>query len=77
MLDKVSGASLSTTAVWNIVLHYAHQVGIAALGTPRFKKDVRETVPELRSGILNKYNFCWDTPRSRPRKNTSEASKTL
>jgi integrase len=29
--DKVSGASLSTTAVWKIVLHYAHEVGIEHL----------------------------------------------
>src|SRR5580704_14356025 len=27
----VSGSSLSTTAVWKIVLHYAHEVGIAPL----------------------------------------------
>jgi integrase len=29
--DKVSGSSLSTTAVWKIVLHYAHHVGIEHL----------------------------------------------
>ena len=29
--DKVSGTSLSTTAVWKIVLHYAHLVGIEHL----------------------------------------------
>ncbi len=28
---KVSGASLSTTAVWKIVLHYAHRAGIERL----------------------------------------------
>jgi hypothetical protein len=27
----VSGASLSTTAVWKIVLHYAREVGIERL----------------------------------------------
>ncbi|MGA7931504.1 MAG: hypothetical protein WCA20_36600 [Candidatus Sulfotelmatobacter sp.] len=29
--DKVSGASLSTTAVWKIVLHHAREVGIERL----------------------------------------------
>jgi hypothetical protein len=48
--DKVSGASLSTTAVWKIVLHYAHQVGIERLAPPRSKEDVRKTVPQVRRG---------------------------
>ena len=29
--DEVSGASLSSTAVWKIVLRYAHEVGIEHL----------------------------------------------
>jgi site-specific recombinase XerD len=45
---KVSGASLSTTAVWKIVLHYAHRAGIERL-TPH---DLRRTCAKLcrRSG---------------------------
>jgi hypothetical protein len=35
--DMVSSASLSTTAVWKIVLHYAHEVGIEQPGVPRFE----------------------------------------
>jgi hypothetical protein len=39
----VSGASLSTTAVWKIVLHYAHQVGIEHLAP----HDLRRTCAKL------------------------------
>ena len=41
--DKVSGASLSTTAVWKIVLRYAHQVGIEHLAP----HDLRRTCAKL------------------------------
>ena len=41
--DKVSGASLSTAAVWKIVLHYAHQVGIERLAP----HDLRRTCAKL------------------------------
>ena len=41
--DKVSGASLSTTAVWKIVLHYAHQVGFERLAP----HDLRRTCAKL------------------------------
>jgi integrase len=41
--DKLSGASLSTTAVWKIVLHYAHQVGIERLAP----HDLRRTCAKL------------------------------
>jgi site-specific recombinase XerD len=41
--DKVSGSSLSTTAVWKIVLHYAHQVGIEHLAP----HDLRRTCAKL------------------------------
>jgi integrase len=41
--DKVSGASLSTTAVWKIVLHYAHQVRIERLAP----HDLRRTSAKL------------------------------
>jgi site-specific recombinase XerD len=46
--DKVSGSSLSTTAVWKIVLHYAHLVGIERLAP----HDLRRTCAKLcrRSG---------------------------
>ncbi len=40
---KVSGASLSTTAVWKIVLHYAHEVGIERLAP----HDLRRTCAKL------------------------------
>jgi site-specific recombinase XerD len=45
---KVSGVSLSTTAVWKIVLQYAHQVGIERLAP----HDLRRTCAKLcrRSG---------------------------
>jgi integrase len=43
MLDKVSGTSLSTTAVWKIVLHYAHDVGIQHLAP----HDLRRTCAKL------------------------------
>jgi len=41
--DKVSGASLSTTAVWKIVLHYAREVGIDRLAP----HDLRRTCAKL------------------------------
>jgi site-specific recombinase XerD len=41
--DKVSGSSLSTTAVWKIVLHYAHLVGIERLAP----HDLRRTCAKL------------------------------
>jgi integrase len=41
--DKVSAASLSTTAVWKIVLHYAHEVGIEHLAP----HDLRRTCEKL------------------------------
>jgi integrase len=40
---KVSGASLSTTAVWKLVLQYAHQVGIERLAP----HDLRRTCAKL------------------------------
>jgi site-specific recombinase XerD len=41
--DKVSDASLSTTAVWKIVLHCAHQVGVEHLAP----HDLRRTCAKL------------------------------
>ena len=35
---KVSGAPLSTTAVWKIVVHYAHQVGIERIAPHDLKR---------------------------------------
>jgi len=48
--DKVSGSSLSTTAVWKIVLHYAHEVGIEHLAPHDLRRYMRETVQEVRRG---------------------------
>ena len=74
--DKVSGASLSTTAVWKIVLHYAHQVGIERLAP----HDLRRTCAKLcrkSGGDLEQIQFLLGHSSIRPRKNISGASKTL